>query len=453
MQASAIYRLADFAGALSLDTMPAQIRRQGALSLLDTIGCMIAGSATADAALLLGAERSDGSSGRSTLIGTSVSAPAREAARCNGYFGDIFELNDLTGGHASIGNVAAALALAEEAGAAGPDLLVALIAGIEVTTRIYNALYPTLKAYDECGMVPVGLPSSVGAATVAARLLGLDAGQTRAALAIAAGLAGWCPAEVIFGGQSTLKPMLFGGWPASVGLLAAQYASAGMTGPAGILDSPIGYFAAVSRAPDLTAIDAPAWALAHPRRKLHACCGYIHSALDAVLRLREREPEALDTARAIEVKMPPYVMPAVAKLQPPESPNEARFHVRYCVALAASGHGVILPAHSENFADYLARPEVLAAYKKIAMEGEPSLTHYHHAVVRLERADGGEIAESNAAPKGSPGNPMSDDEVIEKFLRLASPVLGASAAQAVRLAVEDIEKREDLEPLFVLLKR
>ena len=47
---------------------------------------------------------------------------------------------------------------------------------------------------------------------------------------------------------------------------------------------------------------------------------------------------------------------------------------------------------------------------------------------------------------------MSDDEVIEKFMRLVSPVLGAPAAQAVRLTVEDIEKREDLEPLFVLLK-
>ena len=166
------------------------------------------------------------------MIGTSVSLPTREAARCNGYFGDIFELNDLTGGHASIGNVAAALALAEESGAAGPDLLVALIAGIEVTTRIYNTLYPTLKAYDECGMVPVGLPSSVGAAAVAARLLGLDAEQTRAALAIAAGLAGWCPAEVIFGGQSTLKPMLFGDGPPRWACSPRSTQAPEMTGPA-----------------------------------------------------------------------------------------------------------------------------------------------------------------------------------------------------------------------------
>ena len=101
--------------------------------------------------------------------------------------------------------------------------------------------------------------------------------------------------------------------------------------------------------------------------------------------------------------MPPYVMPAVAKLQPPETPNEARFHVRYCVALAASGHGVILPAHSENFADYLARPEVLAAYKKIEMEGEPSLTHYHHAVVRLERADGARNRGKQRRPEGVAG--------------------------------------------------
>ena len=376
----------------------------------------------------------------------------REAARCNGYLGDIFELNDLTGGHASIGNVAAALALAEDLDATGAQLLTATIAGIEVSTRIYNALYPTLKAYDECGMVPVGVPNSVGAAAAGARLLGLNRDGTRAALAIAAGMAGWCPAEVIFGGQSTLKPMLFGGWPASVGLLAAQYASAGMTGPADILDSPIGYFKTVSHAPDLAAIDTTTWALANPRRKLHACCGYIHSAIDAILRIREREPSALDRARALRVRLPPYIMPAVAKSRPPQSPNEARFHVRYCIALAASGYGVIAPAHSENLQEYLARPEVIAAYEKIEIQADPASGHYHHASVHVEGADGVEIIEHNKAPKGSPNNPMDDGEVIEKFLRLATPVLGGSAANAACSSIDDVAKLESIKPLFSMLK-
>lgn len=413
---------------------------------------MIAGSATADAELLLRAERASLTPGRCTVIGTGVSTGSREAARCNGYLGDIFELNDLTGGHASIGNVSAALALAEDVSASGADLLSATIAGIEVSTRIYNTLYPTLKAYGECGMVPVGLPNSVGAAAAAARLLGLDRERTRAALAIAAGMAGWCPAEVIFGEQSTLKPLLFGGWPASVGLLAAQYASAGMTGPADILDGPMGYFKTVSSAPNLGAIDVATWALANPRRKLHACCGYIHSTIDALLRIREQAPKALDAARTIDVSLPQYVMPAVVKSRPPTSPNEARFHTRYCAALAASGHGAILPAHSENFEDYIGRPEVAAAYDLIRIQGDATLTHYHHAVVRVASADGVKIVEDNVAPKGSPNNPLSDDEVIAKFLRLAGPVLGAQAAQAIRVSLEGVAELGSLAPLFDALR-
>lgn len=402
--------------------------------------------------MLLRAERTSLAPGRCTVIGTGVSTRPREAARANGYLGDIFELNDLTGGHASIGNVSAALALAEEVCASGAELLSATIAGIDVSTRIYNTLYPTLKPYCESGMVPVGVPNSVGAAAAAARLLGLDRERTRAALAIAAGTAGWCPAEVIFGGQSTLKPLLFGGWPASVGLLATQYASAGMTGPADILDGPMGYVKTVSSAPDLDAIDVATWALASPRRKLHACCGYIHSTLDALQRVRDRAPKALDAARTIEVSLPQYVIPAVAKSRPPTSANEARFHVRYCAALAASGHGVILPAHSESFADFIGRPEVAAAYDIIKVRGDAALTHYHHAVVRVTSAEGAEIVEDIVAPKGSPDNPLNDDEVIAKFQRLAAPVLGARAAEAVCASVVGIADIESLEPLFNALR-
>ncbi len=325
---SAMHRLADFVHGVCFDQMPLVVRRQASLSLVDTIGCMLAGAETADAKMLFLAEQP--ASGRSTVLGSGMSLNSRAAARCNGYFGDIFEMNDLTGGHASIGNAAAALALAEEVGASGAEMLVAFAAGVEVTARIYNALYPTLKPYDECGMVPVGLPSSVGAAAVAARLLKLNGSGTRRALGIAAGLAGWCPAEVIFGDGSTLKPMLFGGWPASVGLLAAQYAAAGMTESAQILESPIGYFAHSGAFVRPICHRHGGVGARSTARKLHACCGYIHSALDLVLRIRARAASDLEGAKAIDVFMPGYVMPAIAKSHPPETANQARFDARYC---------------------------------------------------------------------------------------------------------------------------
>lgn len=449
--AAAIWRLGAFTHGLRLDAVPAAVRRQGALSLLDTIGCMVAGSATSDAALLLAAE-AGGVGGRGTVVGRRERLGPRATARCNGYLGDIFELNDLTGGHASIATVAAALAAAEDANASGAALLEAVVAGVEATTRVYNAVYPTFKGYDQCGMAPIGVPNAVGAAAAAARLWRLDPEPHAEALAIAAALAGWCPAETTAGPASTVKPFLFGGWPASTGLLAAQYAAAGLSGPPHILESPVGWLRTVATDPDVAALAGPSWALAQPRRKLHACCGYTHAAIDAVLSIRDARPGALEEARSIEVSLPPYTMHTVVKAAPPAAPNQARFHVQYCVAVAAAGGGPIVPAHSEEFGRYLARPEVAAAYAKISVRPDAALTHYHQARLRVELADGSTVEEANSAPRGTPQNPLSDDDVRAKFTRLAAPVLGDGAAGRLRAVVESIAGAPGLGPLFALLR-
>lgn len=444
-----IHRLADFANGLTLADIPERVRRQGALTMLDTVGCMIAGSVTAEAKLLQEAEDMPGPA---SVLGSGLRLTTRAAARVNGYMGDIFEINDLTGGHAGIGNVAAALAAAETEGASGEDLLVATIAGVEVTTRIYDMFYPKLKPYSECGMVPVGLPSAVGAAAAAGRLFGLDRLQLREALAIAAALAGWCPAETIFGKGSTIKPMLFGASPAHTGLLAASYARAGLSGPAEILESPIGYFATVARGFSPGEFGTDQWALARPRRKLHACCGYIHSAIDAVVSLRQRDPQALSDARAIEVAMPAYVMPAVVKDGPPRTSNEARFHTRFCLAVAASGATAILPDHSERFAAHLADPAVAHAYARIHIVADPTLDHYHRTIVRVEDVAGKRLESRNDAPRGSPDNPLSDEEVIAKFEGLAGPVFGAARSARTCDLLLAVEAEQSLIPLFEQLR-
>ena len=428
----AIHDLADFAH--DLGDVPTEVRTQAALSILDTVGCMLAGSATKYGALIVAAAEADGVTGPCSIAGTPLRVPPRTAARCNGYFGDIFELNDLTGGHASIGVVTAALAQAEAVGASGADLLDAAIAGIEVTTRIYNALYPTRKPSRQVGVGAVSLPNSVGSAAAAARLLGLDRQRTREALAIAAGTACWSPSEVMAGPGNTMKPLLFGAVPASIGLEAAQYASVGMTGPRNILESPIGYFTTMATAPDLTALYPDTWALAQPRRKWHAACGYTHSALDAVL----RNPAAYGEATRITLRMAPYVLPIVGSSEPPDSPHRARFHVRYLVAVAAIEESAIELRHSEDYARYLAMPEVNGLLGKITVEPDESITHYHRVALRVEQA-GAVTEDVGTAPKGSPQNPMSDAEVIAKFRKLACPVLGAEHAETLASAVTALD--------------
>ncbi|MDR5777169.1 MULTISPECIES: MmgE/PrpD family protein [unclassified Caballeronia] len=434
--------LGAFAHRFSIGGADETVRRQARLSILDTIGCMVAGLASTEGRAFAAVESQDHSSdGTASVVGAARKLAPQIAARINAYLGDIFELNDLTGGHASIAVVPAALALAEAVQADGRALVEAVIVGIEVTSRVYAAYYDTMKSYEETGIAPPGIPSTVGATAAAARLSGLSELETSNALSIAMALAGWCPAEVIFGQGGTIKPMLFGAWPASVAIQAVRYAKAGFDGPARVLESPIGLYSTLAYSFDASRITDPdTWYLAKPRRKRHACCGYIHPALDAVGELRTNGTDVVGAAR-IEIGMPAYIIPGVSKTAPPRAANEARFHAQYCVALAALGTDVIAPRHSVEFDVHL--PQVSALMERIHIVEDRELKHYHQCVVRGFDAAGLEQFSLRInAPKGSPGAPMTDAEVRNKFISLVDADRTGNALDAYLARFDALEQEE-----------
>ena len=128
------------------------------------------------------------------------------------------------------------------------------------------------------------------------------------------------------------------------------------------------------------------------------------------------------------MRVAPYVADVVSKDRLPVSPNDARFHLQYCLALVACGADVILPEHSLRLADQLQRPEVLTMMQRIRVIGDPALTHYHQCRIELTDAQGQMTVQEVSAPRGSPQSPLTDDEVLGKFHSLAGPVLGDTAA-------------------------
>lgn len=438
--------LARYAAGIRFEQVPQLVRDQAKLCILDTIGCIVAGSGIEETKILLASERARDVRPEASVLGTNTKLSAEAATRVNAYMGDILELNDIIAGHASIGNVAAALALGQARKVSGAELIEAVITGIEVTGRVYSAFYPTMKPYTETAMAVVGFPSTIGVAAAAAKLLRLDRERTQHALEIAGALAGWCPAEVIFGQGGSIKPMLFGAWPGSVGIAAAHYARDGLSGPPRLLESDIGYYVTVARRSDPHAVlDMSTWYLASPRRKLHACCGYIHSALDAVTAMRYEGVRFQDTA-AIRVSVPDYVIPAISKSEPPQSANEARFHAEYCLALAANGADVIAPEHSVNFHDFIVRPDIASLMKKFRITADPGVTHYYQCALDLLDNAGAIIRRRDcAAPKGSPANPMTEQDVRDKFQRLAGGRLSARGAEDYLKKFERLELERNWE--------
>jgi len=115
-----------------LEQLPEFAVREAKLCLLDTLGCMLAGTRTPESALIL-SSASDAHGPYAVLGVAGKRLDRRHATLINGYHGDILELNDLIGGHASIGNVSAALSLIQETAVPGRALIEALVSGLEVT--------------------------------------------------------------------------------------------------------------------------------------------------------------------------------------------------------------------------------------------------------------------------------------------------------------------------------
>ena len=111
--------------------------------------------------------------------------------------------------------------------------------------------------------------------------------------------------------------------------------------------------------------------------------------------------------------------------------------------MAAACGGPIVPEHREECLRYLAQSAVADAYEKISVAPDGTLTHYHQTRARVELADGSVLEQDGGAPRGTPDNPLSDDDVRAKFMRLAVPVLGTSAAENLRSTIEGISNAPD----------
>ena len=444
-----LQQLAEYAHQIRLNNVPAEVAHQTQLNILDTIGCIVSGSKLPDAHTFMQAELARGGHREASVIGYSQKISIESAARINAYMGDMFELNDLIGGHASIAVVPAALALAESIGASGAQLIEAIVAGTEVLCRIHGGFYAHQKPFTETAMVQVTLSSACGAAVAASKLLGLNQEQTLHAMAIAGALTSWCPAELIFGEGSSIKPVLFGGWPGATGLQAAHYAKMGLKGATRLLESPIGYYTTVARTYDLKIIlDFDTWRLASPRRKLHACCGYMHSAIDTLAKLRNQG--LLNNTQKYRIYLPAYIIPAVSKKgQTPKDGNEARFNIEYCLALAAMEADVITPEHSLECLTIASRPEIFELMKFFEVIEEPQFGHYRFSRVEVLGADGKLITSvENDAPRGTEWNPMTDDEVINKFKQLTRHARKPDQIQNYLQKFETLPQQKTIEWLL-----
>jgi 2-methylcitrate dehydratase PrpD len=362
---------------------------------------------------------------------TGRRVPVRHAALVNGTASHTVEFDDIyryAVYHPGCPTIAAALAAAQANGATMDQLLRAIVAGYEVSCRIGVAVQPS--HYDFWHTT--GTVGTFGAAAAVAVLLGCDETRTAHALATAATMAAGL--QQAFRGEGMSKP-LHPGHAAEAGALAAMAAARGMTGALDVLHGPAGFAAATSEDTGkwdkaLAGIGKP-YAVMDMTVKNHGCCGHIFAALDAV---RDLQREHGFTAEEVEAVAVGGYRATKEVCDRPEArtEQECRFSTQFTVATMLLHGGVRLAAFVP---ERLTDPAIRALMGKVTVAVDPecaaAFPAKRSAKVEIRLRDGRVLRRHQHTRKGDPDAPLTDQDLSDKFLELASEAIGRTAAEAL----------------------
>lgn len=438
--------LARFVEDTSLERLPEGALEATRLVLLDTIGAMVAGSALAENRRLADSVQERRSRATATLLGHGGRVDPLLATFVNATAGvalEVDEGNRLGGGHPAIHVIPAALAVAEDGGAAGGRLLESIVAGYEVCSRLGSATTARPNVHSH------GTWGTIGTAVAVAKLAGLDARAVKAVINLAASMSPantWTTAlegvtiRNAYPGRSGLE-----------GVFAVELHRAGFTG---LHDAPADVYRSIlgDRFEPARALDG----LGGPLRvqqnyfKLYACCRYNHFALDALLAMARAERLTADQVERVVVTTIPFG-PRMAD-PAPASMLAAKFSIPYAVAAALVLGRVDVPAFVEPA---LGDPRIrtLAARVEVRVDPDMSPRRADRPTARVEVVlkNGRTLSGATTVVRGDFEDPVPAAEVVDKFLTLTAEVLGADRARDVVRLVEQVETLKDVRDLTALL--
>ena len=416
-------------------------------AVVDITACIIGGAADPATRAVLKVARHLGH-GNALAMGSDQRLAAPGAALVGGTAAHALDFDDNFGPavtHATAVLAPALFALADEEKASGARLIDAYIVGLEMQARIGHWVNPQ---HYERGWHATSTIGTIGTAVGCARLLGLDAKQTLAAMSIAFSTAGGSKKQ--FG--SMMKP-IHAGLAAKNAVLAARMAQAGITGN----DEPLGgrwgfadlYGAESSDQAQRAALAGLGSTLAIETHgllpKRFPCCGAAHRTLDGLVELRKQHGIAIESVDHVDAYIPTFAR-ANLRFDEPCNEMEARFSLTYCAArVLDSGRLTLDDLTIERVRDDRVRPwlRLFRIHTKPGSVCEELSEHATPAMTRVVLNTGQSWEIGIGAAKGSRSAPFTDEEKFEKFFdccRWAGREARAEALFGLARSVERMEQ-------------
>ncbi|TQF33218.1 hypothetical protein UNPA324_29500 [Bradyrhizobium sp. UNPA324] len=443
-------RFADFALAIRYEVLPVEVITSVKRVLLDTLGCAF-GSVGSEPANIAETtiRKTFGDGDTATVIGYPRPATIEGALFVNGVLVRSLDMNDTYIGTEPLHPsevIPAALALCEEQGRSGRDLIEAMVVGYEASMRVNDAI-----SFIERGFHPL-CAASYGIPLIAGKVWGLP----KQALANAVGISGargFTSFAVNSGAISMMKAMGLAATAAD-GVFATRLAAQGFTGPSGTLE----WLASKMKPPkEGFAVDLELARYRLPRVafKRFPVQIELQAVAEAGVLLAARIKGRAQDIRAITVETYPGIIERVAdppKFRP-QTKGTADHSLPVCLAMAlVDGDVTVSQFENDRWRDL----DVMALVDKTSVKPGESLIaklpRGRGASVEIVLADGQSARETVEVPEGDALRPLARASLERKFMNFAVPVVGKAAGERVMSLVDGIEDLSNVQELTQELK-
>jgi 2-methylcitrate dehydratase PrpD len=445
-EATILEKLSAFTAALTYANLPEHVVASIKTRILDTLGICLAALELETSQMAIGMAAQWAGPEEATAVGHSPRLLSSSAAFVNGVLAHSLDFDDThlpSILHPSASIIPATLAVGEQVNASTKDMIAAAAAGYEICVRTGMAATDRKlgnSIFLERGWHATSICGTLGAAAIAAKLYGLDASGIGHAIAIAASMS----SGVIEGNRAggSVK-RLHCGWAAHSGIIAAQTARAGFTGPRSIFEGRFGFYEAFCGGnfdpSEITTGLGTQWCIPGIFYKPYPANHFTHAAVDAALYLRN--VINIDDIKEIELRVAAPILrtiaePASAKARP-ASGYQAQFSGPFVLATALLGGG--LGVALEDFTDArVADSRHLELAAKVRCVSDPEcdaiFPNQFPAIVKITTNSGAVVERRVMNNRGGPANPLSSDEIMTKFKTNVKGVLSdVDAAKLIGL--------------------
>ena len=450
-------QIAEMSTSLKFEQLPEKAVLHAKTLVLDLLGSMVGTRNVVSSQIARETASELGGPEEASIVGCTKKVAAPNAAfanaiQCYGY--DFVDDHNESNAHPSPVTYPVSLALSEMLHKSGKEFIEAVVAGNEVVCRMGSAYLGDMYYQ---GFHPTSTCGTIGGTISAAKLMGLTVQQTIDAQGIAgsmvAGLMAW-------NSTGSFTKRLQAGHPALNSIIAARMAKKGYDGPADIFEYKEGLLHAYSYNDHydtkyLTENLGKEWTFATSSIKVYPCCRYSGGHIDACLEIVQKyAPKAEDIAK-IFIRSSKYTMTLLAQERKwsPKNIVDLQFSMPFQAAIAFLNGKVTV---DEFDVKYINNPEIQRLMSVTSVvedeEFERRYPEHYSSAVTITMKDGKEYTAVVDDPKGDWRNPVTYEDVENKFRNLVNRVYkDKERTEKIIDYVRNLENQKDIAELIALV--